>query len=108
MEIKKEDVKAEGIKYIIEDSGEKIGYAYLYLMKNEKHQRPFGLVEDVFIEEKYRGQGHGTKLLEEIMKDAKQKCYKVIMTSRYSKPKVHALYEKLGFTDWGKEFRMDI
>jgi GNAT superfamily N-acetyltransferase len=108
MEIKKEDIKADGIKYILEKDGQKVGHAFLYLMKNELHDKPFGLIEDVFINEEHRGKGLGTMMLERIISDAKAQCYKIILTSRYSKPKVHALYENFGFKDWGKEFRMDI
>ena len=43
-----------------------------------------------------------------LIEEAKnQGCYKLICTSRNSKPRVHSLYEKIGFKDWGKEFRID-
>lgn len=34
-------------------------------------------------------------------------CYKLIATSRTSRPKVHELYHRLGFTQHGVEFRID-
>ncbi|MEO0537352.1 MAG: hypothetical protein AAF215_26285 [Cyanobacteria bacterium P01_A01_bin.123] len=34
-------------------------------------------------------------------------CYKLIATSRTSRPKVHDLYQRLGFTQQGFEFRID-
>ena len=107
MEIKQEKILAEGIKFVIKKDGKEVGRGFLYLMKNESHDLPFGLLEDIYVEEKYRGQGVGTELLNEMIKIAREKCYKLILTSRYSKPKVHELYLKLGFKDWGKEFRMD-
>ena len=34
-------------------------------------------------------------------------CYKLIATSRTSRPKVHELYQRLGFESHGVEFRMN-
>lgn len=109
MELKKKKIKAGGLKFILEDHGEKIGRAYLYLLKNELHDNPFAFVEDIFIGNEYRGQGLGSKLVEEIIQEAKKcGCYKIIMTSRHSNERAHKLYERLGFVDHGKEFRIDL
>ena len=107
MQIQQKTIKAHGIKFFVEDGGKKIARAYLYILFNE-HDRPFGLMEDVFVGEAYRSQGLGSKLLKAIIKTAKREnCYKLIGTSRFSRPKVHNWYLRLGFKDWGKEFRMD-
>ena len=107
MEIKQEKINAGGIKLFVEDNGKEVARAYLYILKNI-HDRPFGFMEDVFVDENYRSQGLGTKMLEEIIKTAKQKnCYKLIGTSRSERSKVHEWYLRLGFKDWGKEFRLD-
>jgi len=107
MEIKQEKINAGGIKLFVEDNGKEVARAYLYILKNI-HDRPFGFMEDVFVDENYRSQGLGTKMLEEIIKTAKQKnCYKLIGTSRSERLKVHEWYLRLGFKDWGKEFRLD-
>jgi len=107
MEIKQKAIKANGIILSVEDSGKEVAHAYLYILTN-LHERPFGLMEDVYVAENYRSKGVGTKLIQELIKAAKQnECYKLIGTSRYEREKVHGLYERLGFIDWGKEFRMD-
>ncbi|MBI4778861.1 GNAT family N-acetyltransferase [Candidatus Falkowbacteria bacterium] len=107
MDIKQKQIKAGGIKLFVEDNGEEVAHAYLYILSNT-HDRPFGLMEDIYVAENFRSQGLGTKLVGELIKAAqKNNCYKLIGTSRHSRPKVHALYERLGFKDWGKEFRMD-
>lgn len=99
-----------GVRLAIHDeSGIEQGHAYLYIMYNDLHSEPFGLMEDVFMEESSRGKGYGTQLLERLVQEAKdQGCYKLIGTSRDSRPKVHALYEKLGFVSHGREFRMNL
>ena len=109
MEIKTKNIKSRGIKYTIEVKGMKVGRAFLYIMHNDLHQRPFGLIEDVFVSEKIRGQGVGQKLIGELLQEAKnQNCYKVIATSRNERPRVQKFYKKLRFKDYGKEFRIDL
>lgn len=97
-----------GYTYKAHHDDVEIGRATLYILENELHSRPFGLLEDVFVNEKYRGSGVGTQLTEHVIKKARDHgCYKLICTSRYTKPKVHQLYTRLGFKDHGKEFRID-
>ena len=109
MNIRESEAKCSGIKFSVKnDGGEEVGRAFLYLMHNDLHEEPFGLLEDVFIKESERGGGIGTELVKNVIKKAEEVgCYKLIATSRHSRPKVHALYEKLGFENHGIEFRME-
>ncbi len=108
MEIKSKTLPVNGIKFYIEKDGKEIARAYLYILKNELHEQPFAFMEDVFVQESFRGQGLGTKLVEHIINKAKEmECYKLICTSRFTKPKVHELYKRLGFKEHGVEFRID-
>lgn len=107
MEIQAQAVEAEGIKFSIAET-EEVARAYLYLMHNSLHQEPFGLLEDVYVAETHRGKGLGTKLVRQVIQTAKERgCYKLIATSRTSRPKVHKLYQDLGFKERGLEFRLD-
>jgi len=102
MEIK--EVKGSGMKVFIKDGEKEIARAYLYILYNGLHEEPFGLLEDVYVDENFRGKG-----LNKVMELAKEnKCYKLIATSRHSRPKIHELYRKIGFEDWGREFRMNL
>jgi GNAT superfamily N-acetyltransferase len=66
------------------------------------------LLEDVFVDESQRGSGLGTALVNEVITAAQDAgCHKLIATSRTSRPKVHELYERLGFEKHGVEFRMN-
>lgn len=107
MEIKQKEIGSSGIKFFFEKDGKEIARAYLFMMHNDLHKRPFGLLEDVFVEEEYRGQGIGTQLVKAVLDTAKNRCYKLICTSRHSRPKVHDLYQRIGFRNHGLEFRMD-
>lgn len=108
IEMKSKEIEAKGIKFYREDGGVEVARATLYVLKNDLHDGPFGLMEDVFVEESLRGQGVGSELVGMVVAEAqRQKCYKLICTSRYSRGDVHKLYEKLGFVKHGEEFRMD-
>ncbi len=91
--------------------GCEVGHAYLYIMTNDLHDAPFGLVEDVFVEDQYRNQGVGHELMIKLMSLSKQAgVYKLIATSRDdgTRQSVHDWYERLGFKKYGVEFRIDI
>lgn len=96
------------IKFIANDGKVPVGRAFLYILYNDLHEEPFGFLEDVFVDSEYRGQGIGTALVEAVIEEAKkEKCYKLICASRYERKEVHEWYEKMGFQDHGKEFRLD-
>jgi len=94
---------------ISNENGEEVARARLHIIENDLHFEPYGLLEDVFVNEEARGQGHATTLVKEIIAKAKNlHCYKLVATSRTGRPKVHELYERLGFATHGIEFRMEL
>lgn len=101
--------RSYAIKVTAEENNVSLGWAYLYIMFNDLHKEPFGFLENVFVKEENRGKGIGSKLVEAAITEAKrQNCYKIICTSRYKNPEVHKFYNKIGFKDYGKEFRIDL
>jgi GNAT superfamily N-acetyltransferase len=108
MKVDRQPRTATGIRFSITADGREIARAFLYVMTNDLHTAPFGLLEDVFVDESQRGSGLGTTLVHEVVSAAREAgCYKLIATSRTSRPKVHELYERLGFEKHGVEFRMN-
>jgi len=95
-----------GVKITFEDKGKEVARAFLYVLKNGLHKAPFGLLEDVFVNERYRGQGLGSKLVVAVIAEAKKrKCYKLIATSRNAKPELRKFYKRFGLDVWGVEYR---
>jgi GNAT superfamily N-acetyltransferase len=107
--IRREERRARGIRFSIAGPEGEVARAYLYVMTNDLHDAPFGLLEDVFVAESERGGGLGTALVNEVIAAAREAgCYKLVATSRAARPKVHELYERLGFASYGLEFRMNL
>ena len=109
MNIESIDIGAIGKKFHYSENGVQLARAYLYVLSNDLHDRPFGFMEDVFVHASLRGQGIGSELVRKVVEEAQRHgCYKLVCTSRHGKEdNVHELYKRLGFSDHGKEFRID-
>lgn len=109
MEVGIEELKTRAIRFSLHDNNRECGRAFLFIIKNNLHELPYGLMEDVFVEERWRGKGLGSQLVDLVINRAKKEgCYKLVATSRVGREKVHELYKKLGFKEHGKEFRMEL
>ena len=79
-----------------------VGVASIHIIK--KLTRILGIIEDVAVNEKYRGKGVGKKLVERLILIGKQKnCDKIVLSSSDKNSK---FYEKIGFKK--KELQMVI
>ncbi|MCB9798455.1 GNAT family N-acetyltransferase [Candidatus Nomurabacteria bacterium] len=97
------------LEFFIEKNGQKVGFAFLVVIQNNKHKEPYGLLENVYVELEHRGKGYGKSLVQAVMEKAKELgCYKLVANSRYGKDHVHGWYTSIGMQDWGKEFRIDL
>lgn len=109
MKLKSKKIKTPGIRISIEIEKKEVARACLHILSNYPEQKPYGFLAEVSVDENLRGQGIGKKLLKEIIKEAKKnKCYKIVATSKRSRKKVHKFYEFLGFTNVGREFRINL
>jgi len=90
-----------------------VARASIYYFKNELHTgentRVGAFLEDVFVKEEYRSRGLGKQIVNLAIEHARQSgAYKLIANSRSSRTNVHEFYKKLGFSEHGKEFRIDL
>lgn len=78
-----------------------IVYLKLLLFKHKSAQNEL-YVEFIALDEKFRGLGIGTKLMEELLKYAQENRYEVIsLLVVSSNPRAKELYKKLGFQETG-------
>jgi glucosamine-phosphate N-acetyltransferase len=91
--------------YVIEYENKIIGSATLYLqLKFHNDFEKAGLIEEVIINEKFRGKGLGKKLINYIINEAKKNnCYKIVLNAEQKNAE---FYSKLGFINKGIEFKM--
>ena len=109
MELHLQEITAAAKKITLMQEGKEIARVSLYFIRNELHSSPYALMEDLLVQESFRGQGIGTKMIHAAIEEAKKAgCYKLLATSRYGREPVHQLYQKLGFQDYGKEFRLNL
>ncbi len=108
VDIKREvEKKGFSVKISIEENEKVIGRVRLYVLFNELHDEPFGLMEDLFVSENNRKQGYGGKLIAAAIDEArKNHCYKFIFTC--SRDELYGWYEQQGFKKYGLEFRMNL
>ncbi|MEK6951099.1 MAG: GNAT family N-acetyltransferase [Nanoarchaeota archaeon] len=109
MELHASRLAGKGSRLTFTKEGKEIARLRLYFIENDLHQQPYALIEDLFVQEEFRGQSLGRKLMLAAIEEAKRNgCYKILATSRQEREKVHEFYKKLGFKEWGKEFRMEL
>ena len=101
--------KPYAVKFEIRESGKKIGWAYLYIVFQDRHREPYGFIENIYVAPDYRNRGLGSMIVRRVIVEAKKrKCYKLIGTSREANTAAHRFYRRLGFRKMGYEFRMDL
>jgi hypothetical protein len=54
MKIDRETQRATGTRFSVRDGELEVARAYLYVMHNDLHKEPFGLLEDVYVDESKR------------------------------------------------------
>ena len=107
MEIKKKELPAKVIRISLSENKQEVGWVRVYLIKHESHNCYYALIENLFVNEEHRRKGYGKQLMLAAIEEAKkQKCTWIIANSRYSREQIHQFYQKLGFEDYGKEFKM--
>ena len=108
MDVILKEIPSKSIRFSIEKEGKEIGRVFLQFVVNDLHEKPYGLIEDLFVHEEFRKRGFSKILMEKVIEMAKKhECHKLIATSRSGRDMLHEYYESFGFKEHGKEFRID-
>jgi ribosomal protein S18 acetylase RimI-like enzyme len=94
--------------FVAEIDGRVVAAADLLIMPNLSHHgSPRAIIENVIVAEKMRRQGIARKLINHLIKTAKENdCYKIGLSSDKRRTAAHRLYESLGFNQYGLGFRI--
>lgn len=86
-----------------------IATATIYYINVAARNRHYALLEGLVVDKIQRGKGIGTEFFKACIEHARKKdCYKMIFTSGKDRTDAHVFYEKMGFSKWGLEFRMEL
>ena len=80
------------------------GHIVSTIIRNLTHdQRPYGIIENVVTDPRYRRQGLGRRVLEEAVRIAcENHCYKVLLTTGSKRESTLRFYREAGFNDQDK------
>ncbi len=108
MKITLNPIQTTGLRLSLSNDNLEIAHAFLYFLNNDLHPQPLAYLEDVFVDETFRGQGFGRKLIETAIQEAKKaRCYKLVATARFSNTTAEKLYTSCGFEKHSNGFRLD-
>lgn len=102
------DADANQVLLVAETDLRVIGTLALVVVPNLAHAgQPWAIVENVAVDERARGQGIGTLLMEEAVRRARgARCYKLVLSAHESRTDSHRLYERLGLKQTHLGFEM--
>ena len=89
---------------VAESQGHVVSTCTLTIIRNLTHdQRPYGIIENVATDPRYRRQGLGRRVLEEAVRIAcENHCYKVLLTTGSKRESTLRFYREAGFNDQDK------
>jgi len=85
--------------WVVRDGKKIVGMATLAIVIIPEGER--AQIEDVVVDETYRGQGLGEQLSKKLIERARARNIpKITLSSRADRAAANSLYQKLGFTQW--------
>ncbi len=94
--------------YVAVKDGQIVGTFTLLIMDSLAHRgKSSGIVEDVVVDEQWRGKGIGKLMMQFAMNYCKRDgCAKLALSSNMKRLAAHQFYESLGFQKHGYSFRV--
>jgi GNAT superfamily N-acetyltransferase len=86
--------------FVLELNGAVVATSYLNVIPNiTRSTSPYAVIENVVVEESYRGAGLGKELMTRTLRAAWDAgCYKAMLMTGSRRPKTHAFYRACGFS----------
>lgn len=96
--------------YVAEIEKSIVGSFELLIMDNLAHKgSKSGIVEDVVVDDNFRSQGIGTKMMKYAIEICRNnKCYKLSLSSSIHRDGAHKFYENLGFKKHGYSYLIEL
>ena len=86
-----------GRVWVLEDGGTAIGYLALTLGYSLEIGGRDAFIDELFLQEEYRGRGHGTRILEAVIAEAEELGVQAVHLEVTRGNEAAALYARLGF-----------
>lgn len=94
---------------VVEDNGRVIGLCCYFVFPVVKHGVYRAIVHDLFVTEKFRGQGVGRKLFQAVLDDCKKMGIEVVkLDSGLELTGAHKFYQQMGGKFTEKMFRFEL
>lgn len=82
-----------------------IGFATFSVRAVVRYPKPIAELDELFVAPEFRKQGIGKRLLQTVLEGARELgCYRLYIESHYDHKAAHALYEEMGFINYGYHF----
>lgn len=106
--VERRAVDASGIRLSVCSNGAEVGHGYIYVLRNDLHERPFAFFENLFIEPDRRRGGAGETLVSHALDLARDLgCYKIIGTVKREHRYSLQWFKRFGFETKAVEVRID-
>lgn len=106
----KNKLKNDRARYMVAEENKKlVGLLGLNIDYQLHHPKKVATVEELIITEDCRGKGVGKKLIEEVIKNARENdCDVIELTSNFARERAHNFYMKNGFSKDSYKFMMKL
>jgi GNAT superfamily N-acetyltransferase len=95
--------------YLAVVNGQVVGTFSLLIMDSVAYGNPSAILDDMVVDENWRGKGIGKMMIAEVQQICREKgCRKLMLSSNINRQEAHHFYKALGFQVHGYSFYVDL